>query len=183
MACPLPRPRGPRCSPALCPLLLEPLQVQKAEMVHAAQLAQVDALSEAEAERMAILGELAVLYNNHGTSLKKLGDTEKALAMFNHSLEVHGRINGEDSLDIVPVLINIGAAHMALGDPFTAEPNFAKGHSIRLAQLGAENPQTVSAGKWLYKCMGATQGKDAGRTPSTSWMPSGSEETDRGGGA
>lgn len=45
--------------------------------------------------------------------------------------QVHQRISGDDGIELVPVLINLGSALMSQGDAAGAEQFFTRSHNIR----------------------------------------------------
>ena len=55
----------------------------------------INAQAVVEADRRALQEELAVLYNNHGSSCKKLGDLAKAIQMYTLALQNQEGITGE----------------------------------------------------------------------------------------
>jgi len=147
---------------------------------HQLKLAVIEAKAHGKAESAALQEELAVLYNNHGSACKKLGDMGKAVQMFTLARQRQEDVTGPDSIEVTPVLINLAAAHLVNGEAAEAKSLFDKAHAIRSENLGEDHAQTKAALKWVKKCQAAVNGgSQVSLSASTFATPVGTPSTSR----
>jgi hypothetical protein len=77
--------------------------------------------------------------------------------MYGLALENQTSASGAQSTEVTPILINLAAAHMSLGDRDAASPLFDQAYAIRREALGDEHAQTKAALKWVTKCLAASE--------------------------
>lgn len=98
------------------------------EWEHKLRIAVMDAESASTGQRTHLQEELAVLYNNHGSALKKAGDLQRAEEMYKRAIQNRMAVGGEETVDLAPILINLAAVHLNQGHASEAEPLFARAY-------------------------------------------------------
>ena len=91
--------------------------------------------------------------NNVGLALYALDEPGKAVEYVEKSLTIRKKIYGEHHPQVAAALNNLGATVFNLGEKQQAKVYFSQAYEIWKKSLGEEHPDTITAKKWLDKCL------------------------------
>ncbi|PFX13194.1 Nephrocystin-3, partial [Stylophora pistillata] len=84
-------------------------------------------------------------YNNLGSLLNALGETDRAKDYYKPALEIRQKKVGPDRVDVATSYNNLGSLHSALGETDRAKDYYKRALAIRLIKLGPDHVDVVAS--------------------------------------